>query len=162
MKTTHLLFAALAFAACGETGGGTDAGTDAGTDSSLVCDPSPATVTMAQLQTQVFDVKCKSCHFPPNGEGIAYGDYTTAANTFAATVNKASTYAGSGATLKIVEPNNLKNSALWLKVAPESGTLGKKGPKGEVTGARMPNDGSSLTAEQKKLIKDWICTGATM
>ena len=107
----------------------------------------------------MFDPACKSCHFPPNGQGIAYGDYTTAAKT-QETVNKESFYKGSQGTLKIVDPHNLANSSLWLKVAPTSGAAGKKGPHGEITSGRMPNDGTSLTAEQRKAIKDWICTGA--
>jgi hypothetical protein len=130
------------------------------------CDPMAAQVTLAQLHSGFILQRCGTpCHYPspgggmPEGTGFAYGDYTTPALTRTAMVGKNSLYAGAGATLKVVDPNNLANSSLWLKVSAKT-TIGWKGPKGENTGASMPNDGTKLSTTELKQIKDWICTGA--
>lgn len=136
------------------------------------CDTAPAMVTMAQLQTEIFEGKCKSCHYPgvppaPDGSGFAYGDYTSAAKTYEM-VNKASVYKGTAGTLKIVDADmakttadRLANSTLWLKVSSKK-ALGFKGPKGETTGATMPQGLMPLSDIDQKKIKDWICRGAPM
>lgn len=149
LRTVFVSFSFLALAACG--GGNQMMG-----DPELTCDTGATAVTLSgQVQSQVFDVKCKSCH----AASYQYGDYTDATKTSAATVNKKSLYAGMAGTLQVVEPNNLANSALWLKVL-GGDAANRKGPKGEGTLGKMPNDGTDLTAAQKKLLKDWICTGA--
>jgi hypothetical protein len=133
------------------------------------CDASPAAVTMAQLQTEIFETKCKTCHFPATGggqpgSGFAYGDYSNVDTTYQM-VNKDSLYKGSAGTLKIVDnmaattSAKLANSSLWLKVSTKK-TLGFKGPKNEATGAKMPNDGAPFSDAEIKKIKDWICNGA--
>ena len=154
--------------ACGP-GGGTDAGTD-GPDTT--CAAMPAAVTMATLHADVIMAKCATCHYPgtggmPDGSGFAYGDYTTPAKTQMAMVNKKSLYAGTGMTLMVVDQMaattaaKLANSSLWLKVSvPATKALGHKGPKGESTGARMPNDGTPFTDADKQKVKDWICRGS--
>jgi hypothetical protein len=137
------------------------------------CAASPAAVTMASLQTDIFDPKCKSCHYKgmggmADGSGYAYGDYETTAQTFEM-VNKTSLYNKMGMTsLKIVDGDTSKttaqrlaNSTLWLKVSTKM-TLGYKGPNMESTGARMPNDGSAFADSDIQKIKDWICRGAPM
>lgn len=124
-------------------------------DPDLTCDTGAATVTLTGAVQAVFDARCKSCH----ATGYTYGDYTSASATHAATVGKTSYLAGMAGTMKVVEANNLANSSLWLKVL-GGDAANRKGPKGENTLWIMPNDGMTLTAEQKKLIKDWICTGA--
>ncbi len=123
-------------------------------DPEVTCDASPAAATLGTNVQAVFDAKCKTCHI----ENYSYGDYTTAAKT-AAIVGKKSLYAGMGATLMVVEPKSLANSALWLKVIGGS-TAGRTGPKGENVYGKMPNDTTVLTADEKKLLKDWICSGA--
>ena len=125
-------------------------------DPELTCDTSAAAVTLTGGVQAVFDAKCKSCHVA----GYTYGDYSDADRTFAATTNKVSYLAGAAAKMKVVDGNakSLANSALWLKVI-GGDAANRKGPNGESTLGAMPNDGTVLTAEQKKLLKDWICSG---
>jgi hypothetical protein len=123
-------------------------------DPELTCDANPPAATLATNVQGVFDAKCKSCHL----ENYSYGDYTTAAKT-GASVNKKSLYAGMNATLMVVDPKSLANSALWLKVL-GGATAGRTGPKGENVYGKMPNDTTTLTADEKKILKDWICGGA--
>lgn len=150
--TKHLFFSSVVVVSLFTFGCG---GTTPMTDPELTCDTGVATVTLTGEVQAVFDAKCKSCH----ATGYTYGDYTDAAKTHAATVGVKSLYAGTPGTLKIVDPMNLANSALWLKVL-GGDAANRKGPNGEGTLGAMPNDGTVLTAAQKKLIKDWICTGA--
>lgn len=159
-----LIVAALAalLASCGPATNTPDAGPEV----DVTCETGTATVTLTQVQTLI-TAKCfTACHSPaaggmPAGTGLAYGDYSSVAKTFEQ-VGKLSLYKGTGGTLKVVEPNNLANSSLWLKVATKK-ALGAKGPKGEATGAKMPNDPAiTLTDAEIKQFKDWICTGATM
>jgi len=126
------------------------------TDPELTCDTGRAAQTLTGGVQAVFDAKCVSCHV----SGYAYGDYTTADKTFAATTNKVSYLAGTAAKLKVVDGNSksLANSSLWLKVL-GGDAANRKGPNGENTLGAMPNDGTSLTADQKQLLKDWICSG---
>ncbi|MEW5738098.1 MAG: hypothetical protein AB1938_04190 [Myxococcota bacterium] len=127
-------------------------------DPDLTCDSAATAKTLTGEVQAVFTAKCVSCHV----SGYAYGDYTTADATFASTTNKPSYLAQQvmGSTLKVVDGANksLANSSLWLKVL-GGDAANKKGPKGEGTLGAMPNDGTTLTADQKKLLKDWICTG---
>lgn len=123
-------------------------------DPELTCDPNPAPATLATNVQGVFDARCKSCHI----ENYSYGDYTTAAKT-GTIVNKKSLYAGMNATLMVVDSKSLANSSLWLKVLGGAAS-GRTGHKGENVQGKMPNDGTSLTPDEKKLIKDWICGGA--
>ena len=74
-------------------------------------------------------------------------------------VNKKSLYAGTAATLKVVDSTSLANSSLWLKVL-GGAAKGRTGPKSENVSGVMPNDNTTLTAAQKQILKDWICTGA--
>lgn len=124
-------------------------------DPDLTCDSSPPAATLATNVQAVFDTKCKTCHIA----NYSYGDYTDVTKTGAATVNKKSLYAGMGATLLVVDAKSLANSSLWLKVL-GGATAGRTGPKGENVYGKMPNDTTTLTTEEKKLLKDWICGGA--
>lgn len=124
-------------------------------DPELTCDPAPAAATLATNVQPVIDAKCKTCHIAD----YSYGDYTTAAKT-GAIVNKKSLYAGMAGTLQVVDGANksLANSSLWLKVL--GGAMsGRTGPKGENVYGKMPNDTTTLTADEKKILKDWICGG---
>jgi uncharacterized membrane protein len=125
------------------------------TDPELACDAAPASATLATNVQAVFTAKCATCHI----KDYSYGDYTTAEKTAAATVSKKSLYAGQAATLQIVQPSSLANSSLWLKVL-GGATTGRTGPKGENVYGKMPNDNTTLTADEKKILKDWICSGA--
>lgn len=115
----------------------------------LICDPAVTTpVTLsATVQAQIFDKQCKSCH---NAFDASNGDYSDAARTAAAVAKNSKVAPG----LKVLEPNNLGKSVLWLKLN------NRKGPAGETLGGVMP-PGGALPADQQKLVKDWICTGGT-
>jgi hypothetical protein len=67
---------------------------------------------------------------------------------------------GSNASLKIVAPNDLANSTAWLKVSCPQGSTSCTSPHGEPIGASMPYQTMSLGAAARKVLKDWICTGA--
>jgi len=125
------------------------------TDPDLACDPTPASATLAANVQALFTAKCSECH---SAMSSTYGDYSSAEKTAAATVNQKSLFAGTAGTLKVVEPNSLSNSSLWLKVLGGE-MVGRTGPKGERLYSRMPQTGT-LSTEEKKLIKDWICSGA--
>jgi len=115
----------------------------------LICDPAvtkPVTLS-ATVQAQIFDKQCKSCH---NAFDASNGDYSDAARTAAAVAKNSKVAPG----LKVLEPNNLGKSVLWLKL------INRKGPAGEALGGVMP-PGGALPADQQKLVKDWICTGGT-
>lgn len=115
----------------------------------LLCDPAVTTpVTLsATVQAQIFDKQCKSCH---NAFDASNGDYSDAARTAAAVAKNSKVAQG----LKVLEPNNLGKSVLWLKLN------NRKGPAGEALGGVMP-PGGALPADQQKVVKDWICTGGT-
>lgn len=135
-------------------------GNDAG-NPELTCDANPASVTTAQVQTEVFDVSCKSCHFKDsNTDNPADMDMSSASVT-QQSVGKNSIYCGQNCpadALKIVHAGNLANSTMWLKLLGGSPTY--KGPKGENVGARMPQGAPALDEAKKKLVRDWICSGA--
>ncbi len=122
----------------------------------LTCPSSAPSVTLAgNVQPEVFVPKCKTCH-NPNGSSTG-GDYTTAETSRAATVGVVSDYANGG-TLKIIDPGNLANSVLWLKVL-GGDAAGKHGPNGEKTYGVMPL-GDTLSPAQKQTLKNWVCSGA--
>ncbi len=124
-------------------------------DPDLTCDASPPAVSLATDIQPLFQARCGTCHVA----NYSYGDYSTAAKT-GAIVGKKSLYAGMAASLAVVDAQSLANSALWLKVL-GGATSGRTGPKGENVYGKMPNDPSiTLTAEEQKQIKDWICGGA--
>ena len=126
-----------------------------GDDDELVCPTSAAVVTLSLgLQREVFDADCKTCH---NAQDLSSGDFSTIEKTREWTVNRKSQFAGAG-RLKVVDPKNLANSILWLKVLGGDAT-GKKGPAGEKVYGAMPL-GTTLTPAKKASLKNWICSGA--
>ncbi len=123
-------------------------------DPLVTCDPNPAVVTTATLQTQVFNA-CRTCH----NQNDTYADLS-APEKSQAMVDKASTFSKgvAGSELKLVKPKDLANSSLWLKL--NGGTSAKlAGPKMEMLGGIMPPTGA-LSATDLKAVKDWICGGA--
>lgn len=127
-------------------------------DPDLSCDSSPQAVSLATDVQPLLTAKCalSGCHDATYAG--SYGDFTTA-NKSASMVNKKSLYAGTAATLKVVDPNALKNSTLWLKVLGGQ-PAGRSGPNGENVYDRMPLDADALSSTEQQLLKDWICTGA--
>lgn len=141
----------------GTGGGGAGGGTaDAGPDLALTCDAAPPATSFAQVYADVFMPACLgSCHKTGAPDGSeSYGLYSTAAKAYES-VGKVSLYAGAEKALKIVEANNLGNSALYLKVLART-----KSPSGKSLAGAMPLNAAPLNATQKQLLKDWICSGA--
>jgi hypothetical protein len=126
-------------------------------DPELTCDTGASALTMTKDVQPVLAAACVKCH----EANYSFGDYTTAAKSHATLVGKTSLYAGKEATLKVVDPRNLANSSLWLKVLGGE-AANRNGPKGEKTLGAMPFDGTTLSAAQKKVLKDWICSGAAL
>jgi hypothetical protein len=144
------------------TGGGSAAGGGAGGGFmfDVTCDANPNAETAQTVFTNVVSANCVTACHTPGGQAIAYSDYTTANLFFTDTVGVASIYAGSNASLKMVAPNDLANSTVWLKVSCPQGSTSCKSPHGETIGSSMPYQTVSLSAANQKVIKDWICTGA--
>lgn len=127
---------------------------DAG-DPDLTCAASPTATSFSKVYADVFP-ECNTCHLMNSVDfSGSYGLYDTESNAYLQ-VGKKSLYAGT-TTLKVVDPNHLENSSMWLKV------LGRaKAPGGPNVGSRMPNGGSALSAAKLQELKDWICSGAKM
>ena len=124
------------------------------TDPELTCDANLAPASLTADVQPILTAQCTSgCHLT----GDSYADYTSAAQA-KETVGKTSLFAGQSAALKVVDPTNLANSSMWLKLL--GGQLkGRSGPKGENVGAAMPQ-GSMLSTAELTTIKRWICSGA--
>lgn len=160
MRRSLLGFALLGLGTLGCGGGSNNDNNsaDAGSKTELVCDPGAATVLTSKVQAEVFSQPtCSSggCHLA----GATFPGMSDELTTQLELVDKPSPYGGGSGTLKMVDPGNLANSTLWLKML--GGSPSKRGPKGESVGPVMPPPGSgTVDATQMKLIKDWICTGA--
>lgn len=132
--------------------GGSDSGTQ--TRPELTCDAQVPVVTTNDIQTQIINPVCFTCHSPGGGVG-APGQWDTAQKTYDNTVSKPSTYS----SLPIVDPRNLRNSVMYLKVLGGSPTY--RGPGGENVGGPMPQPPNPILSQtQKTLLKNWICGGA--
>jgi hypothetical protein len=117
------------------------------------CDQDAGRLTLTELYPEVQGFICHECHKPSG----TVPDMSTVDATFANVVDKTSIrYGGKG--LKIVDPGNLGNSVMWLKV--NGGSPKITGPHGEFVGGSMPNGLPKLPAEKIALIKQWICSGA--
>ena len=106
-----------------------------------------AATKLSEIQTTVFGPTCSGCH---NGVGTTLPgsqNLTSAANSFAALVNVASSEVP---TLKKVKPNDPDNSYLIQKL---EGTAG-------IVGSQMPKGGPPLSQAQIDKIKSWISAGA--
>lgn len=101
----------------------------------------------AQLQVPV----CSSCHYPG-----AQAPPQDSPEALAALIGADSI---GYPTMKIIDPGNLRNSLMYLKVM--GGTdAGYLGPNGEDTGFLMPRGGPPLPEEKTDLLRRWICAGA--
>lgn len=109
--------------------------------------PPPATVTLAQLQSTIFSPRCSGCHTGGGGTLPASMNLSSAAATFAALVNVAST---EQPALLRVKPNDAANSYLIHKLEGAAG----------ITGDRMPQGGPFLDQATIDQVKAWINAGA--
>jgi hypothetical protein len=161
---------ALALVGCGGPGGN-DGGSGGGAGGSTgacvdtmsndyKCDGATSVKT-GDLWTNVINPKCVSTCHTATGSASSYGNYSTAAQFQTVNVGVRSLYAGAKQTLKKVDPNNLQNSSVWLKVIGGSTAIpNKKGPQCEVVGNQMPDGLPALSQSELDQIKNWICTGA--
>ena len=99
--------------------------------------------TLSEVQSQVFDASCTSCH---SGSSPSQGLNLSAGAAHGNTVNVPSTQVPS---LDLVEPGDADNSYLMQKL---EGTA--------QSGAQMPNGGSMLSSNLRQLVRDWIDAGA--
>ena len=99
--------------------------------------------TLSEVQSQVFDASCTSCH---SGSSPSQGLNLSAGAAYGNTVNVPSTEV---ASLDLVEPGDADNSYLMQKL---EGTA--------QTGAQMPNGGPYLNSTLRQLVRDWIDAGA--
>lgn len=109
--------------------------------------PPPATVTLTQLQANIFTPRCSSCH-TGGGAGLpASMNLSSAAATFASFVNVTSI---GNASLKRVLPGDPNNS--WVINKLEGTNLG--------TTSRMPLGGPFLDQATIDQVRAWISHGA--
>ena len=144
-----LLMSGLLLLGCGNDSGGSQSRPE------LTCDAQVPAVTATDVESQIMTPVCTSCHAPGGGGVGAPGQWETADKMFNSTVSKTSTYS----SLPIVDPGNLSNSVMYLKVLGGSPTY--KGPRGESVGGVMPQPPTAmLSSTQTALLKNWICGGA--
>ena len=104
------------------------------------------TVTLGQLQTQIFD-DCSGCHSGPTSGSLPSGmDLSSANNSFNSLVNVSSIQVGS---LNRVTPGDPDNSYLVQKL---EGTA--------AMGGRMPQGGPFLDQETIDMVRQWITDDA--
>ena len=142
----------------GGAGGGTGGAGGGAADPELTCDASPPATSFAKVYTDIFTPSCLGgCHIPGAVDGSdSYGLYNTQTAAYAQ-VGKTSLYAGTEKLLKVVQASTPGNSTMWLKVIGRA-----KSPTMKNVGGQMPLGMTALTAAQKTLLKDWICSGAAM
>jgi hypothetical protein len=126
----------------------------------LSCPSSVPEINATDVQNQVMNPVCSNCHAPGGGGVDAPFEWDTVDKTVAA-VGQASTYRGTsaGSPLKVVDPNNLRTSTMYLKSI--GGSPAFTGPNCESVGGSMPQSPySPLSDAQKAVLKNWICGGA--
>lgn len=121
----------------------------AGACSNSPTTPTPVSTapTLTQIQAQIFDPGCVSCHTDV-GRTPAGGTNLKPGSSFAALVSVASS--GKPGAIRVI-PSNPNDSYLVQKLEGAAG----------IVGLRMPRNGPPyLTDAQVKMIRDWIAAGA--
>ena len=109
--------------------------------------PASTAPTLTQIQTQIFDPGCGSCHTDV-GRNPAAGLNLKAGSAFANLVGVASS--GSPGAVRVIA-GNANGSYIVQKLEGSAG----------IVGLRMPRNGPPyLTDAQVKFIRDWITAGA--
>jgi hypothetical protein len=106
----------------------------------------PATVTLAEVQTQVFSPRCavSGCHTGPTAP---FGLDLSAGQSFGNTVGVASEEQSG---FLRVEPFDPADSYLYMKLVDDP----------RISGDPMPLSGGALSAGQLALVESWITQGA--
>jgi len=107
-------------------------------------DSTAVTVTLAQLNADIFTPKCATagCH---SGNSPAQGMSLASASIAAAIIDVPS---GQRASVKRIDPGNPDGSYLLQKI------------RGTGAGSQMPLGGAPLSAAEIQLIVDWVTVGA--
>ena len=102
--------------------------------------------TLSSLQTSIFSPRCAlpGCHTSPSPQ---QGMDLSAGKTYAYTVGVDVTEL---AGFKRVAPGNAADSYVYMKIAGDP----------RIAGARMPADGTTLTAAEIQAVGAWIDAGA--
>jgi mono/diheme cytochrome c family protein len=130
----------------------TDTDNNVGTSAAVnvtIANNSTPTVTLTQLQTDIFTPKCASCHdgSNPPGGALPGSQDLRAGHTFASLVNVASLEKPS---LMRVKPGDSANSYVIHKL--------EGGP--DIEGSQMPLVGCCLDQATIDQVKAWIDAGA--
>ena len=122
------------------------AGCDRGED---ITGPDPSgDVTLARIQTEIFDQDCVGCH--RGGSGAPGGlDLSSADESYDNMVNVPAFHEEATGRVRVV-PNDPDASFLIHKL--------EGGPN--LVGERMPFGGSALPAADIQMVRDWIAAGA--
>jgi uncharacterized protein (TIGR03118 family) len=105
-----------------------------------------STVTLAQLQTDIFTPYCASCHNGTSTDTLTHPMNLTSANaSYSSMVGIASDQVG----LQRVQPNNAASSYLIRKLEGS-----------QSSGERMPTNGPYLDTATIDMVRSWIQTGA--
>lgn len=119
---------------------------DGNVGTSAATEVTVGTVTLTQIQTEIFSAHCTGCH-DGSGTSLPGVQNLTAGNAFANIVNVASIEVP---TLKRIKPNDAANSYLVQKL------LGAPG----IVGVQMPKGGTPLPQATIDRLKTWINNGA--
>jgi uncharacterized protein (TIGR03118 family) len=115
-----------------------------------VANTAPATVTLTQLQTQIFTPICSVCHTGV-GTTLPGVQNLTAGHTFASIVGVASI---ENPTLMRIKPNDPTNSYLIQKIEGAAGISGARMPQG------CPTTQPCLDQATIDQVKAWVSQGA--
>lgn len=135
-----LLFGALSFA----IGAGACASSPAAPTSAA--SGASTAPTLTQIQTQIFDPGCSSCHTDV-GRTPSSGLNLKAGSAFSNLVGVSSV--GLAGAVRVIAGN--PNSSYLVQ---------KLEGAANIAGVQMPRVGAPLTAAQIKMIRDWITAGA--
>jgi len=111
-----------------------------------VSEPPPQAATFTRVQNEIFNTSCalSGCH---NAGSAQAGQNLSQGAAYNNIVNVPSTEQPSKDR---IEPSDLENSYMWLKVTGDS----------SISGGRMPLGRPALSQDRLDLLRDWILAGA--
>lgn len=112
-----------------------------------IAGPDPGeTVTLSQLQAQIFGPNCIACHRSGGAGGL---NLESASVSYSNLVNVPAAHPEAAGRVRVV-PNDPDASFLVMKLEGGPGLVG----------ARMPFGGQPLSADQIQMVREWILDGA--
>ena len=130
--TLGALLLAMASGACG--------------DDPVTPTPTPTAPTLSQVQAQIFDTTCTTCHTDV-GRNPSAGLNLKSGSAYSNLVGVTSS--NNPPAVRVVA-GNANTSYLVQKIEGAAG----------IVGVRMPRNGTPLSDAQTKMIRDWITAGA--